>query len=131
MKASLAWRRNDEVIDVVWAGHVSLDDVRRIDATLHRLLSLRRAHVLVADTGGVTGFMPAARAAAAPLMKTLRENGIELVVAVAPSLLVRLAGSAIALTARVQIEFVADAAAADVLVQRQLRRRRFVGTLAA
>ena len=115
MGSAEARRRDDDTLEIVWIGHITVADVERLVSELERAPG--RARYLIVDARSVTGFDVAARAEGPRLVQVLRDQGMERMVAVSSSTLVRIAGSAVALVTRTRLEFADSLAAADRLLE--------------
>lgn len=121
-------RRSAEVIDIRWAGELTGPDVVAFTASLERELQANPTPWIVGDTTAVTGVDPGARSAAGPLTKMLRANGVDRIIAIAPSMIVRLICSTAALVGGVPLDLVeSPGSAEDRLAEVRhaaMRRRR-------
>jgi hypothetical protein len=113
MGEATARRRSREVIDGSLSGHVEAIDVERLHLAVKALLDDGGAVVVVIDTSGISDFSPQVRVPGVPFLKALREAGVARLVAIAPSPMVRMMGSALALAAGLRIVFVEDKKAAE------------------
>ena len=118
-----------DVAEIGWSGSVVGADIDAIHAVIERGLRAEPGcRFIVGDTAGVTYADPTARAEASRLMKMLSARGVERVVAIAPSPVIRLLCSTIALVSGTPLDLVDSQASAErhlvVLRARAPTRRR-------
>lgn len=106
-------RRADGVIEASLAGHIAAVDVVELHRGVEAELARGPARFVVIDTSGLENFSPDVRTPGVPFLQFMKASGVERVVAIATSSMVRMMASAIALAAGARIRFVADRAAAD------------------
>lgn len=117
-----------DVSEICWSGRILGPDVEAIHAVIEAgLLATPGCSFIVGDTTAVMGADATARLAASRLMQMLRARGIERVIAIAPSPIIRLLCSTIAVISGTPLDLVEtrdDAERRLVVLRAQLRSRR-------
>lgn len=111
-------RRDAQILEGTFSGHVAAVDVEQMHRGLQALLDDGGAAFLVIDTVGVTDFSPQVRVPGVPFLSAMRTGGIQVLVAIAPNPMVRMMGSAIGLAASMRMVFVKDSADAEAALGR-------------
>lgn len=111
-RAATVRRRDADVVELCWSGHITVDDVQQLRRSLAVLVAERPGRLVVVDTRAVSGFDVEARIAARPLLVDVRTHFQRMVV-IAPSLLVRLAATGLSLACGVPLDIVPDAVGAE------------------
>ncbi len=107
-QVSARWH-DDDVIAGIFKGHVTAADVTELRRLTDALMDARVPLAVYIDTSAVTGFDPAVREPAVPWLRSMKEREVRRLLAVAPSSLVRMMGSAIAVASGLSLKFVAAA----------------------
>lgn len=108
--------RNASTIEATLSGPISEIDIVSLRRQMVALLDEAPVRWVVIDTARMTTFSPKVRVPAVPFLEEIKRRGVQLVVVITPSALVRMVGATIALAAGLPHKFIADAHDADRLI---------------